>query len=325
MKKVISIIVVACMCLATVSAVTPTKKSSRAVKTTKTNTASHNKKSSMTPKYPVRGESASENKSVVPQEDAIVVMETTAGTIKLRLYNDTPLHKANFLKLVKDGYYDGLLFHRVIKDFMVQGGDPDSKDAPAGKMLGSGDPGYTIEAEINYPVRYHKYGALAAARTGDEVNPERRSSGSQFYIVTGRKYDASQTEQMAKAANNRRQQAYFNSLANKHRDEIQKLYASKDTVGMQALQNKLVEQTMKECPEQPVNAEIAKDYATVGGTPNLDGQYTVFGEVLEGMDVVEKMQNAATDRNDRPVEDIKIISARIEDLKADRPKSTKRK
>ena len=116
--------------------------------------------------------------------DAIVEIETTEGPIKVLLYGDTPAHQANFLKLAKEGFYDGVLFHRVIKDFMVQTGDPNSKDAAPGAQLGAGDPGYTIEAEILYPKHYHKYGALAAARTGDAVNPERRSSGSQFYIVT---------------------------------------------------------------------------------------------------------------------------------------------
>ena len=134
--------------------------------------------------------------TTAPAKDAIVEFKTTEGDVTLRLYGDTPKHRANFLKLVKEGYYDGLLFHRVIKDFMVQTGDPDSRNAAKGTMLGSGDPGYTVEAEIIAPKYFNKRGALAAARTGDQVNPERRSSGSQFYIVTGRKFNEQQLRQM---------------------------------------------------------------------------------------------------------------------------------
>lgn len=184
----------------------------------------------------------------------VVDLETTMGAIKIKLYDDTPKHRDNFVKLVKDGFYNGVLFHRVIKDFMVQTGDPGSKESGNGP-LGAGDTGYTIEAEIKYPEHYHKYGAVAAARTGDAFNPERRSSGSQFYIVTGNKYSR-------------------------------------------------VPDTLP--------ANIAEDYKTIGGTPHLDNQYTVFGEVIDGMDVVEKIQNAATDGRDKPLEDIRVIKAKVE-------------
>ena len=127
-----------------------------------------------------------------------VLMHTNKGDIKLKLYNDTPLHRDNFIKLVKEGQYNGLLFHRVIKDFMIQGGDVTSKDAPMNKQLGAGDLGYTVPAEFRYPKYFHKKGALCAARTGDEVNPEKASSASQFYIVTGKKYSEQELNQMEK-------------------------------------------------------------------------------------------------------------------------------
>lgn len=242
----------------------------------------------------------------------IVDIKTTMGDIKVKLYDDTPLHRDNFLKLACENFYDSLLFHRVIKDFMVQTGDPNSKHAEKGKMLGAGDPNYTIPAEINYPRHYNKYGALAAARTGDEVNPERRSSGSQFYIVTGRKFSPAQLKQMEGQMLNRRLQEKFQSLVRSNQAEISRMMSEKDSVGLEALRQKLISETEAAVHPEEIPQEIIDTYSTVGGAPHLDGQYTVFGEVIEGMDVIEKIQNAATDRNDRPLEDIRILSTKIE-------------
>lgn len=186
-----------------------------------------------------------------------VKIETTYGNMVVKLYNETPKHRDNFLKLVNDGTYNGLLFHRVIKDFMIQGGDPNSRNAQKGQMLGDGELGYTIPAEF-VPNLYHKKGALAAARQSDMVNPKKESSSCQFYIVQGNKWDA-------------------NRLA-------------------------MVEQRMG----KTFTAEQAATYATVGGTPFLDGDYTVFGEVVEGMEVIDKIAAVQTDVNDRPQEDVKM-------------------
>lgn len=142
-------------------------------------------------------------------KETTVIMHTSLGDVTLKLYNETPLHRDNFIKLVKEGTYNGLLFHRVIKDFMVQGGDVTSKDAPMNKSLGAGDLGYTVPAEFVYPKYFHKKGALCAARTGDEVNPERASSASQFYIVTGKKYTEGEFKQMEKQLENRLKQSIF--------------------------------------------------------------------------------------------------------------------
>ena len=240
-------------------------------------------------------------------------IETTAGPIRIRLYDDTPQHRDNFLKLAKKGFYDGVLFHRVIKDFMVQTGDPDSKTAEKGVMLGSGDPGYTLPAEIDYPKHYHKYGALAAARTGDEMNPERRSSGSQFYIVTGKKYIPQQISRMEQMAVQKQLQAYFMNLQRENMDTIRQLRLAKDSVGLENLRQELIKQTEANVKPVTMTEQQVRDYTTIGGTPHLDGQYTVFGEVLEGMDTIEKIQNAETDGRDRPLEDIKILSVKVEE------------
>ena len=192
-----------------------------------------------------------------------VKIETKLGNIILRLYDATPIHRDNFVKLVQEGFYDGTLFHRVIKNFMIQGGDPDSKGAPANKQLGEGDPGYTLEAEIRSGL-YHKRGALAAAREGDDTNPKRQSSGSQFYIVWGRTFTPRQIDYL---------------------DEKLKM-EHPETGGLNAMQRQI--------------------YASVGGTPHLDGAYTVFGEVEEGLDVVEKIQNLPTNDADRPLEDVSM-------------------
>lgn len=241
-----------------------------------------------------------------------IQIKTTLGDIKVKLYDETPLHRDNFIKLAKEGYYDGTLFHRVIKNFMIQGGDPESKEASAEKQLGTGGPGYTIPAEIN-SMFIHKRGALAAARQGDEINPERASSGSQFYIVWGQIYNEGQIKQMAKQLQMQAEQQIFNGLVAKHRKKIMEMRRNRDQDGLMELQNDLIAQTKATIKENPVSLtpEQIDAYTTVGGTPHLDGQYTVFGEVTEGLDIVGKIQETETLRGDRPKDDIKIISIEI--------------
>ena len=198
-----------------------------------------------------------------------VELVTDSGVIRLALYNETPKHRDNFLKMVQSGAYNGVLFHRVIKDFMVQTGDLASKTATQGQLLGDTPESYSIPAEICFPKLYHKRGALAAAREGDDVNPERASSSTQFYIVWGQKFTDKQLE-------------WAQSRIEKYTDGKVKL-----------------------------TPELCEVYKTIGGTPHLDGSYTVFGEVLEGLDVVEKIQRTTTDSHDLPVNDIRIIKATV--------------
>ena len=236
-------------------------------------------------------------------------IKTTEGDIIIRLYDETPKHRDNFLKLAKEGYFNGTLFHRVIKDFMIQGGDPDSKNAPKGKMLGTGGPDYTIPAEFVYPQYFHKRGALSAARTGDEVNPNRESSGSQFYIVWGKTYKSAELKQMEHQMEMQQEQQVFNQFTKEHHEELMNLRRNRDRAGIQTLQDKLIELTKTICKEQgkpTFTEEQIEAYTTVGGTPFLDNQYTVFGEVEKSLEIVERIQNCDTDRNDRPTEDIMI-------------------
>ena len=249
-------------------------------------------------------------------KETLVKIETTAGDIKVKLYNETPKHRDNFIKLVKDGVYEGTLFHRVIKDFMIQAGDPDSKNAPKGKMLGAGDVGYTVPAEFVYPKYFHKKGALSAARQGDNVNPKKESSGCQFYIVTGKVYNDSTLLGMESQMNENKINVIFNKLAQKHMKEIYKMRKANDENGLYDLQEKLFAEAQELSAKEPefhFTPEQIEAYTTVGGTPHLDGEYTVFGEVVEGMDVVDKIQKVKTDRSDRPEEDVKIIKATILD------------
>ena len=243
------------------------------------------------------------------EKRTLVKLETTMGNITVALYNETPKHRDNFIKLVKDGTYEGTLFHRVIKDFMIQAGDPESKNAPKGKMLGAGDVGYTIPAEFVYPKYFHKKGALSAARQGDNVNPKKESSGCQFYIVTGKVYNDTTLLGMENQMNQNRLTTVFNALAQKHMKEIYKMRKENDQDGLMNLQDSLFAQAEAEVAKQPefhFTPEQVKAYTTVGGTPHLDGEYTVFGEVIEGMDIVDKIQQVKTDRSDRPEEDVKI-------------------
>lgn len=198
-----------------------------------------------------------------------VLLETTMGNVKLALYNETPKHRDNFLKLVKEGFYDGVLFHRVISNFMIQAGDSTTRHAKPGETLGMYSPDYTIPAEIDFPRLYHKRGALAAAREGDDVNPERASSASQFYIV------------------------YGSRMTDFQLDKAQERLNAKT-------QGKVV-----------LTPELRKVYFEKGGTPHLDGQYTVFGEVVEGLDVVAKIQAVETDSHARPLVDVRIVKASL--------------
>lgn len=202
------------------------------------------------------------------QKQQKVLIQTTEGDITLKLYNETPLHRDNFIKLVKAKTYNGVLFHRVINEFMIQGGDPNSKTAAPDVMLGDGDVGYTIPAEFRTPGIYHKYGALAAARQGDNTNPQKASSGCQFYIVTGKKFTDEQLDNLQK--NNILRYGHANDSTYKF------------------------------------SAQARHDYKTIGGTPHLDGNYTVYGEVLKGMDVVERISKTETNRANRPTKDIRI-------------------
>ena len=247
------------------------------------------------------------------EKETKLKIETSAGDITVKLYNETPKHRDNFIKLVKEGVYDSTLFHRVIKQFMIQAGDPDSKNASDTAMLGSGDVGYTIPAEFN-PKFFHKKGALAAARLGDEVNPNKESSGCQFYIVTGRKFSEAQMISMENQLNEARLETVFNELARKHMKEIYKMRKAGDNDGLLELQDSLEAQARGIVAKEPAlkfSREQIAAYTTVGGAPHLDGAYTVFGEVTEGMEVIDKIQAVKTNRADRPETDVRILKATV--------------
>ena len=247
----------------------------------------------------------------------LVEFKTTAGTFKVKLYTEAPLHKKNFAKLIEKNYYDGLLFHRVIKDFMIQGGDPNSKDAAKTVALGNGGPGYTIPAEFDQRF-FHKKGALCAARQGDAQNPQQRSSGSQFYFVTGAVYSLSDLGQMEVRIN---QQAKAGMMKKYWADQKNaadtKLYAKYKSEfkrdSLNALVAKIKQEQLNDYVPYKFTEEQVKIYTTIGGTPFLDNNYTVFGEVTEGIEVVEKIGRMKTAPGNRPIEDVKIISIKILD------------
>ena len=249
-----------------------------------------------------------------PQKDPIVLISTTYGDIKVRLFHQTPLHTRNFVKLAKKGYFNETLFHRVIKNFMIQGGDPDSKTAKPGQLLGDGGPKYTIPFEYN-PTLFHKKGMLAAAREGDDVNPLRASSASQFYIVVGKVFDDAGLEKVEKRINtSQKTNLMYNYIA---ADQVlqERLAGLKknDTVAYnkQMKQLSLMADSLYKMKKLYVIPEAEREvYKTIGGTPHLDASYSIFGEVVEGMDVVEKISLTATDKNDRPLENI-VMKVRV--------------
>jgi cyclophilin family peptidyl-prolyl cis-trans isomerase len=235
----------------------------------------------------------------------IVVLTTEYGDIKIMLYDETKAHKENFLRLVNNGSYNDLLFHRVIKGFMIQGGDPESKDAPAGKVLGNGDPGYTLPAEI-FPAYMHKRGALAAARMGDEVNPEQRSSGSQFYLVQGRTFTDTELDQLEKRVNQMRMQNLYLRFFIKARESAKAQGIQVDMNLISANASDSVQRIASTLAPFKYTPEQRNIYKTLGGAPHLDGAYTVFGEVLEGFDVIDKIAAQPVDQNSRPLRNISM-------------------
>ncbi|MBO7437430.1 MAG: peptidylprolyl isomerase [Bacteroidaceae bacterium] len=260
------------------------------------------------------GASSQNAKAQAGQDETKVLIKTTVGDITIKLYNETPQHRDNFIKLVEEHYYDSILFHRVIKDFMVQAGDPESKNAEKGVQLGAGGPGYTIPAEFVYPKYFHKRGALSAARQADQVNPERKSSGSQFYIVTGKTYNKYELQDLEQQLSQRQGQGIFDRLVAQNRDSIMNMQLAGDNDALMKLQDELIEKTQAILKEQgpfKFTEEQVDAYMSEGGTPFLDNDYTVFGEVVDGMKAVYKIEQAGTDMNDRPRKDIRIISMEI--------------
>ncbi len=244
-----------------------------------------------------------------------IEITTSYGKIKIVLYDETPIHRDNFVKLVKEHYFDSLLFHRVIQNFMIQGGDPNSKNAPSGKLLGDGEPPYTLQAELN-PKFFHKKGVLAAARNGDLENPTRASSGSQFYIVQGRVF----TDSLLKIQGKRiTRQALFNQIINRPGNTAlladYKLFLKKQmldsTKYINDSINKIVDAELPTVVPYTFSKEQTAAYTTIGGTPHLDNSYTIFGEVYEGLDVVDQIAAQSVDKNARPYSDVRILRIAI--------------
>ncbi len=233
-------------------------------------------------------------------------IETEYGNIVVKLYNSTPNHTNNFVKLTNEKFYDGIIFHRVIKDFVVQGGDPDTKNAEAGKLYGEADAGYLVDAEIVDTI-IHKRGAIAMAREGDDVNPEKKSSSSQFYIVVGKIFTNEQLDSLEIKLYNKKVSKFETKIYSEQLKELG------DTLNNAKLKKKIseivttkVDSFKLATPMAKFNELQRKTYTTVGGIPHLDGNYTIFGEVIEGYDIVEKISLVATDENDRPQKDIKM-------------------
>lgn len=248
------------------------------------------------------------------KKDYVVTIKTRYGNMVAILYDETPLHKANFIKLAKEHYYDSTLFHRVIQGFMIQGGDPDSKKATPGQRLGQGGPGYTVNAEFN-PKFFHERGALSAARLGDAQNPTKASSGSQFYVVQGTKMTEGELKTDFEKLNNVLGQFFQNPANQGAYDSLAEAFQAQDVKLLQARMVALrprVERELNVDLSKEISPERLKVYTTVGGTPALDGGYTVFGKVIQGLDVLDKIA-AVTTEQERPTEDIRM-TVTVEEL-----------
>lgn len=237
----------------------------------------------------------------------LVLIKTDFGDMKVALYNETPKHRDNFIKLAKEGFFDGTLFHRVIKEFMIQGGDPDTRNAQPDQRLGNGGPGYVIDNEIN-PKLLHRKGALAAARQGDQTNPEKKSSGSQFYIVQGVVFPADNLQGLEEEGTQKLADSHMRQLVRENEDSIKMYQQTVNQPAFDKLIARLQTQAMEKAKLTPfkLTEDQKQVYTTVGGTPHLDGNYTVFGEVIEGLQVIDSIASQPTGAKDRPLRDIKM-------------------
>lgn len=249
------------------------------------------------------------------KKDYVVTIKTPFGDMIALLYDETPKHKENFIKLAKEHFYDSLLFHRVIEGFMIQGGDPTSRGAKKGQRLGSGGPGYTIDAEI-LPTHYHEKGALSAARLGDQQNPERASSGSQFYIVQGSKVSEDQLKSDPVRFNQAMKMFFSDSVNKAYYDTLMGFVQKNDRTGYETFLMELkpkVEAHVGFKTDRLVSPDKLKAYTTVGGAPHLDDQYTVFGKVIKGLEVIDKIASQPKDPSDRPEQDV-TMTVTVEEL-----------
>ena len=242
-------------------------------------------------------------------ENTIISIKTTLGDIKIKLYDETPFHRDNFIKLINTGFYEGVFFHRIIKDFMIQAGDPATKSGPVTNLLDSLNI-YTIPAEFTMQY-FHKKGALAAAREGNDVNPEMRSSGTQFYIVQGVKYNDEDLVLAEQRINNNIKQSVFNKIIRETTDSVRLSGKTIPNGEIQEIASVKMFQYLTNNNNYKIPDEQRNVYKSIGGVPRLDGTYTVFGEVIEGLDVVDRIASVSTDSKDKPVNDIKIIKIKI--------------
>ncbi len=255
------------------------------------------------------GTSCNQNK-LDSSKPVFVRIETTKGNVTVQLYDDTPLHKENFIRLCRSNYYDGVIFHRIIKEFVVQGGDPDSRERKPGVLYGENGGGYTVPAEI-LEKYFNKRGSLIDAKETDDVNPLRESAGTQFCFVQGKVWDDAGLDSMERRINQIRENWLFHTFRSRLQEQQPELSKPENDGILQEEANRLLQDTLAVLPRVSIPEEHREVYKTIGGTPHLDGSVTIFGEVTDGFDIVEQMSVVPTDENDRPLEDVVILKTEV--------------